>query len=133
MAFEKPILKQGFKAAADMSGATCQFCFVEINSSSEVSLCNGATDLPVGVLQNRPASGETAEVLVLGISKVRANADLSIGNLIGTASNGEADAKTVGTDTTEYIVGRVIAIEASVNTDGYVTAFINCLTPARAV
>lgn len=133
MAVEKHIMKQSFTAGADMSNATCQFCFVEISSSSQVTLCDGATDIPVGVLLNRPASGEAAEVLVVGMSKVRANADLAVGNFIGPTTTGEAVALTVGTSTTAYICGRVVLSENAGNADGYVSAFIDCLAPKRAI
>ena len=46
--------------------------------------------------------------MVTGFSKVSADAALAINQLIGTAADGQADAKTVGTDTTEYVVGNVL-------------------------
>ena len=129
MAIEIPVLKPGiFTEWADLSGK--QFYFVKLSSAGTVTVCAAATDVPIGVLQNKPTSGQAAEVMMLGISKVSSDAALSRGNLIGTSGDGQADAKTPGTDTTEYVVGQVI--EASTAAGGLATAAINCLNPVRA-
>lgn len=136
MAFEKPLLINTFTAASDMSAASMQFCFVEMDSSGNCHLANAATDLPLGVLQNLPSRGQLAEVLVLGVSKVRAGGtDLSVGALIGVDSTSRAAALTVGSgaSTASYVAGRVIQIDASDNDGALVTANINCLTLNRAV
>lgn len=115
-------------AAADLS--TKQYYFVKVNSSGQAALCAAATDRPIGVLQNTPTSGQAAEVLVVGGTKIVASASIDEGVLIGTASTGKADAKTPGTDTTEYGVGQVILAAGA---DGeLLTAVINCASPARA-
>lgn len=130
MAWESgPAIKLvGYTAGADLSNS--QYHFVEIGAGKTVTVCNAATDIPIGVLQNKPASGQTAEVLMCGVSKVVADADLAIGDLIGTSGDGQADAKVPGTDTTNYIVGRVL--EENTTAGGIVTAAINCLAPSRA-
>lgn len=128
MAYEIPVLKPAiFTAGADLSSS--QYYFVK-QSGQTVVACAAATDIPIGVLQNAPTSGQAAEVMIIGISKVSSDAALSVGNLIGTSGDGQADAKTPGTDTTEYVVGRVIG--ASGAAGGYATAVINCASPARA-
>ena len=69
-------------------------------------------------------------MLVVGGTKIVSSASIDEGSLIGTASTGKADAKTPGTDTTEYGVGQVILAAGA---DGEVlTAVINCASPARA-
>lgn len=129
MAFERAVLLDGSrKAAADLS--TKQYYFVKLDSSGDVAVCAAVTDIPYGVLQNKPTSGETAEVMVIGISKVNGDADLSKGNQIGTAADGQAAAYTAGTDTTKYIVGQVIDDNSAGG--GYATAVINCAAPHRA-
>jgi hypothetical protein len=115
-------------AGADLSAN--QYYFVKINSSGLAVLCSGATDKPIGVLQNDPASGEEAVITVVGGSKVVAGASIDEGVLIGTASTGKADAKTPGTDTTEYVVGTVILAAGADNE--ILTALINCSNPHRA-
>lgn len=130
MAVELPVLSKTFEAAADLS--TKQYHFVELDSNGRVAACNAATDLPIGVLQNKPSVlGMAAEVMITGITKVVADAALSIGNLIGTSADGQADAKTVGTDITEYVVGRMLSATGAAAEIG--TATINCLNPHRAV
>jgi hypothetical protein len=115
-------------AGADLS--TKQYFFVKVNTSGQAVLCAAATDRPIGVLQNTPESGEEASVLVVGGTKVVASASIDEGSLIGTASTGKADAKTPGTDTTEYAVGTVILAAGADNE--ILTAVINCAAPARA-
>ena len=115
-------------AGADLS--TKQYFFVKINSSGEAVLCSAATDKPIGVLQNNPASGEEAAIVVVGGTKVVSSASIDEGSLIGTSAAGKADAKTPGTDTTEFVVGTVIAA-AGADLE-ILTAVVNCASPARA-
>jgi hypothetical protein len=130
MAWELPVLTLSqFKAAADLSAK--QYYFVEITAAGTVNVCNAATDQPIGVLQNKPKSGETAEVMVIGVTKVSSDAALSVGTLIGPSADGQADAKVIGTDVTEFVCGRVI--EASTAAGGLATAVINCVAPFNAV
>lgn len=131
MAFEMNdgrIMVPGLKAGADLSAK--QYRFVKLSAAGTVVACSGATDKPIGVLQNAPTSGLTAEVLAFGLSKVESDAGLSVGNLIGTSADGQADAKTPGTDTTEYVCGT--ALEASNTAGGLVAALINCMNVHRA-
>lgn len=118
----------GFTASADLSAK--QYYFVKISGANTVTVCAAATDVPCGVLQNAPASGAAAEVVALGISKVSSDAALSRGNLIGTSGDGQADAKTPGTDTTEYVCGQVLVATGAAG--DLATAYINCMNPHRA-
>ena len=120
-------LKLSLAAGADLS--TKQYYFVKLDGSGNAVVCSGATDIPVGVLQNKPTSGQMAELVVLGITKISADAALSIGDLIGTSSDGQADAKTSGTDTTEYVVGRMLTATGAAAVIG--TAIVNCASPHR--
>lgn len=117
------------QAGADLSAK--QFYFVKLNAAKQVIVCAAATDVPIGILQNKPAaSGEDAIVRFFGHSKVSANASLTAGNLIGTSSDGQADAKTPGTDTTEYTVGQMLTSPGAAN--GIGECLVNCASPARA-
>lgn len=115
-------------AGADLSSS--QYLFVKLNASGQAVICNGATDSPIGVLQNDPASGEEASVLVVGGTKLVAGAAINPGIKIGTGANAKADAKVAGTDTTEYTVG-VVLLASSADGD-IITAVINCASPNRA-
>jgi hypothetical protein len=115
-------------AGADLS--TKQYTFVKINSSGEAVAAAAATDIPVGVLQNAPTSGQEAEVLIVGGTKLVAGAAIADGAQIGTTSAGKAAALVAGTDTTKYVVGTLLTESAA---DGnIVTAVINCANPHRA-
>jgi|TARA_R100000093_G_scaffold66958_1_gene38220 hypothetical protein len=115
-------------AGADLSSD--QYKYVKLSTTDTVILCAAATDVPIGILQNAPASGAEATIMVTGISKVSSDAALSIGNQIGTSADGQADAKTAGSDTTEYVVG--VVLEASSGAGALATATVNCLNPHRA-
>jgi len=81
MAYQSsPVLDFSFEAAEDLS--SYQYQFVKIDTSGKVRLLNSAVELPDGILQNDPASGEEATVRMLGISKVAANGALDEGTFI---------------------------------------------------
>ena len=115
-------------AGADLSSS--QYYYVKLSTTDTVIACAAATDIPIGILQNAPTSGQEATIMVTGISKVSADAALAINQLIGTAADGQADAKTVGTDTTEYVVGNVLVAAGAAGE--YATVTVNCLNPHRA-
>jgi hypothetical protein len=129
MAWEIPGFSFTLPAAADYSAAGNQFKFVK-NVAGQATICTGATDKPIGVLQNTPKAGQEAQIMVTGISKVQGDANLAVDDLIGTSADGQADAKIPGTDTTEYVVGRVIEDNSAAG--GLATCLINCANPHRA-
>lgn len=97
MALQMPVLVETFTAENDLS--THQFKFVEFGAAArQVDLCDAATDLVVGVLQNKPSAGETAEVMTLGVAKVIASAAIAIGARVGTTNDGRAVTKSVAAD-----------------------------------
>lgn len=114
-------------AGEDLSSK--QYTFVKLNSSGQAIAAAAATDVPCGVLQNAPTSGQEAEVVVVGGTKVVAGASITVPNNIGTSSAGKAVALAT-TDTTKYVVGQLITASAA---DGnIVTAVVNCSNPTRA-
>ena len=123
-----PILyNEVLPAGADLSSS--QFRFVKKSTGTYV-VCDGATDMPEGILQNTPALGEPCEVVMFGPTKVSSNEALTLGWLIGTSADGQADRKIPGTDTTEYVCGR--ALSATGAAGQIAAAFIDCVTPHRA-
>ncbi len=127
MAYEGAVLKIGnLTAAADLSAK--QFYFVKLASATTVNVCSGVTDKPIGVLQNTPTSGQAAEIVFFGISKVSADGTTAAGDLLGTSADGQAAVYTT-TDTTKYVCGQAIEAGAAGNT---VTAYIN-ITNSRFV
>jgi hypothetical protein len=115
-------------AGADLSAK--QYTFVKLNSSGQAIAVAAATDRPIGVLQNAPTSGQEAEVLVVGGTKLVAGAAVTEGAVVGTDGSGKGVALTVGTDTTKYILGTSLLEVAA---DGEVTTVVvNCASSARA-
>lgn len=114
-------------AGEDLSAK--QYYFVKVNSSGAAVLCAAATDKPIGVLQNDPASGEEASILVVGGTKVVVAASSDEGTVIGTTSAGKATPYVAGTDTTKYLVGSVILAAGADNE--IATAVVNCASAAR--
>lgn len=122
MAIEGPQHKiPGLVAGADLSAK--QYHFVKMSADNIVIACAAVTDKPIGVLQNKPISGQAAEVCSAGVTKIVGDADLTAGDTIGTSADGQAAAYTV-TDTTKHLVGQVIA--ANTAAGGFITADIDC-------
>ena len=115
-------------AGADLSAL--QYTFVKLDSSGQAVAAAAATDIPIGVLQNAPTSGQEAEVLIVGGTKIVAGAAIGEGALVGTSSAGKAVALVAGTDTNKYVVGTLLT-ESGADGD-IVTAVINCANPGRA-
>lgn len=127
MAIEIPLFQHSFIAGGDLSAK--QYHFVKLNTSGQVVIVAAVTDKPVGILQNAPASGGVAEVMLAGISKMVADADLAIGDQIGASSDGQAATYAPGTDTTKYIVGEVLT--ANTAAGGIVSVAFNCMGAGR--
>lgn len=67
MATEQRILDVSFPAAEDLSSDQYR---IVVLASGAVRRPDSGTEVPLGVLQNAPASGEAAAVRVIGISKI---------------------------------------------------------------
>lgn len=93
-------------ASADLSSK--QYYFVKMSGDNTVTVCAAVTDKPIGVLQNKPESGESAVVRVAGVSKVSADATLAAGNVIGTSADGQAQPVAAGTETTVFNCGQAL-------------------------
>jgi len=78
------------EAAADLSAK--QYRFVKFDAAGLIALC-GDGELGIGILQNNPTAGQTAEVWGPGlISKIEQSATLTIGAGICSDANGKAQA-----------------------------------------
>lgn len=132
MAWEQAMMTVTMPTATDLT--TKQYYFVKI-SAGLIVVCNGATDIPLGVLQNKPLGTATqndrATVCIMGITKINGDAALTQDAWIGPSADGQADAKTIATDATEFICGRMLT--ATSGAGGIGTAMINCITPHNAV
>lgn len=102
-----------FVASADLSAK--QFYIIEtpITAADEGNLptatvCNDAGDVPFGVLQDKPESGEVGTVWRDGISKVVSDGSgtaITAGDFVGTDASGKAVKKTADAD---YIIGKAL-------------------------
>lgn len=128
MAFEIPGQQYTFVAHADLR--LKRYYFVKMDTDGEVDVCSAVTDQPIGILQNTPNVGELATVMVNGVSKVVCEANLAKNDPVGTHDNGKADVYAYGTDTTKYIVGRVLLDNSA--QDGIATIIFNCIGVGRA-
>jgi hypothetical protein len=114
-------------AGADLSAL--QYTFVKLNSSGQAIAVAAATDLPIGILQNAPTSGQEAEVLVVGGSKLVLGGTVAAAATVGTSSAGAGVAIVHGTDTTKYALGQAVTGGAS---GEIVTVVVACSNAGRA-
>lgn len=84
-----------FRAGADLSAAANLYKFVKVSGESEVNIAN-ATDVAIGVLQNRPQLGEGADVVVGGRTQAVAGAAIADGQQITCNASGQAIVATTG-------------------------------------
>lgn len=88
MAYSEKGIKITLPASADLSAS--QYCFVAIDTNGQIAL-SGDDGNPVGILQNKPdAAGRAGEVLIAGVSKLKAGATVRAGYNVGSGANGQA-------------------------------------------
>ena len=73
---------------ANAAGAPCQYTFVCVDASGNLALIANNTDVPIGVLQNRPyipantssqvAASTVGEVVVIGLTKLVAGGTITL-------------------------------------------------------
>jgi len=129
MAFEYVDTQSKLSIAAGADLSAKQYTFVKISGTGVISVA-AATDVPIGILQNAPTSGKTADVAVSGISKLKASAAISAGALVGVTSTGLAVAVVAGTDLTKYVLGQAITAAGAAN--DIITVAFDCKSPNRA-
>ena len=64
---ERTAWEESFPAGADLTGD--QYKIVKLNASGQVVLA-GSGELAIGVLQNKPNSGEAAQVRIFGLTRM---------------------------------------------------------------
>lgn len=87
-----------WKTASDLS--SCQYHAVKMSAADTVAIGDANGDLGVGILQNKPTSGQAALVFTQsgGICKVYAGAAITFGAGLTPDSNGHMIATTTDTD-----------------------------------
>ena len=103
----------GLKANGNLS--TEQFRAVKLTANPfEIDNVDAVTDVPIGILQNKPnASGEPAEVAGPGsICKAEFGGAVQAGNQLkiegAGADAGQLVAATIGTDSAHYIIAHAL-------------------------
>ena len=118
MAIENKLLAVSRIAAEDLSNDQYR---IMVETSSGVRRPNAATDVPFGVLQNKPASGEEAAILPIGcggISKIETNAALAIGDRVAMEYVSATDAgKAQAAVDSQYPVGIITAVPSDAEDD----------------
>lgn len=128
--FSNYAVKHTFTAGEDLSAK--QYHFVKIdNGDGDVVAVTGATDRPIGVLQNTPTSGQAAEVLIVGGTKVEAGGSASFGQPLFASASATAVTLAFGTTgSAAYSVGTFIENGAA---GAITTAVIDCAAAARGL
>lgn len=124
MAYEaQQCLKISLEAASDLRAK--QYYFVKVAGAGTCDVIGGLTETPIGVLQNKPNTGEMAEIVVVGVTKLNADAGITAGELVGPSADGQADAKGA---TFAAVTNRVVGVALSTvsNAGEILTAVINC-------
>ena len=105
-----------------------QYHGMKMSANRTCTIFSADTDIPVGVLQNAPGSGEEAEVLVMGRTPVVLGGTVAAGERIHFDSSGHAVKNTAGTSTTQYCAG-ICTIGGDSGEVG--EAIVNCGAPGR--
>ena len=95
-------------ASEDLSSK--QFHIVQMDASGDAEAGEGATDLIIGVLQNKPESGQEAHVRFMGTSKVKTGGVVGVGAWVTATTNGTGVATTTDGD---IVIGRALVGGAS--------------------
>jgi hypothetical protein len=128
--FSNAAVKTTFTAGEDLSAK--QFHFVKVdNGNGTVKAVDGATDRPVGVLQNAPTSGQAAEVTIVGGTKVECGGSASAGQPIFSSASANAVTLAFGTTgSAAFVVGSFVEAAAAGTIS---TAVINCANSGRGL
>ena len=125
MAWEQPGFVITLQAAANLT--TKQFHFVVLDSSGYAAAATSIAQYPIGVLQNKPTTGQEASVMVHGVTKAVADAAVAINAKVGASADGQA--VTEATDNTSFVQG--IALSAASNAGEMISVLINCGLPSK--
>lgn len=128
--FSNYAVKVTLVAGEDLSAK--QYHFVKIdNGTGKAVAVSGATDNPIGVVQNNPASGQEAEVLISGGTKLKAGGSASAGEPLFASASATGVTLAFGTTASAaYSVGKFITAAAA---GEITTAVINCSNSGRGL
>ena len=114
----------GFKTGTLVAGANLsalQYTFVKLNTAGAVVAASASGEKVIGVLQNKPTSGQVCEIVHLGLCPVKAGAAIaSTGTIMTNASGAAIASATTGSTIVGY------ACETAAAANEIITAFVNC-------
>jgi hypothetical protein len=87
-AFSHPVLIRSFDAGSDLS--SYQYYAVKLSDEDTVALA-GANEKVVGILLNKPESGEEARVGTIGVFPHIMNEAAAVGKLVTATSGGKGE------------------------------------------
>lgn len=102
---EKLIWTETFKAGDTFAAKQYYGCKFEANR--QIALTSADTDVPAGLVLNKPADGEAAEVLIMGRAPGVVAETITAGQKVRIASGGKI-ALWEKTDTSTYCVGTCV-------------------------
>lgn len=131
MASEGPLIYvETFIAGADLSAEANQYKAVIFDGSGNVVVATANTDVPIGILQNRPKSGQEAAVLIIGRSKFQADAAVTLGQRLSVSADGQFEALAAGNPTRSWF-GFVLEPAGAAGRIG--SGIFNFITPVAAL
>ena len=101
MAYEIPGKTISLTAGADLSAKQYYFVSVDSAEKAQLTVDNGNA---IGVLQNKPTLGQSADIMIDGVSKFVGGGALPAGTVIGSNAFGKAKTAVAAT----YTAGTVI-------------------------
>lgn len=111
MSTDNKILDLSFPAGEDLSAD--QYRFVVLTSTGAVRRPDSATENAIGVLQNKPALGEAAQVRLMGVSKLEMNDAIGVGTFVGLEYVSAADAGKGKDMSADLAKAKAMVLEAS--------------------
>lgn len=96
MSYEIPGFKLGNRLCGSVSLAAKQYYGVKLHTDGTVILCSSSGEVPEGILQNNPAIGIAASIMVSGVSKCVAGAAINQGAKVMVHSDGKVRTATTG-------------------------------------
>lgn len=89
MAYDIPGQMISLEAAADLSAK--QYFIVKVDANGKADLC-GDNGNGIGVLQNKPTAGQSAQIMIGGVSKFVGSASLAPDTIIASNAAGKGKA-----------------------------------------
>ena len=106
---EKLIWTESMKTAAALADySSKQYYGAKMNADREVVLPTADTDVPVGLVLNKPENSQVAELLIVGRAPGVVGEAIAAGELVRIDNGGKVMVFAPTTDITSYCVGQCV-------------------------